>query len=162
MEFADKDSFASATNKTAAAETRETIHELRCARCAEPFEPRKHGGGKPQKYCGEKCRTAGYAEKQRRQIIRQDDSSSEAADGPAHDPRPRGPSSPRDDYDWKGAAVVVREQQAIAMYRDDTGNLVIRQERAWDEEYDSCIMINEHNAERFFVELSALMRTAGL
>jgi hypothetical protein len=163
MESPDSGCFAILTDNASGVETMEAARGPSCVKCEKPFKPRQHGGGKPQKFCGEKCRTAHYVKTQRRKISRQDTSSSEAADKPpmSRDPRPRGPSSPCDEYDWKGA-VVIREQQAIAMYWDEAGNLVIRQKRAWDEEYDSCIIINEHNAERFLVELSALMRTVSV
>jgi hypothetical protein len=163
METADKSSFATATNSTTAVETGETPHELRCVRCDAPFEPRRHGGGKPQKYCGEKCRTADYAEKQRQEINRQGGLPSKPEDEPhsIRDRRPRGPSSGADDYDWQNGAVVVGEQQAIAIYLNGAGNLVIRQRRAWDEEHDCCIIIHEHNAERLLVELSHFISSAG-
>lgn len=162
MESADKSSFATATNSITAAETGGMPHQLRCVRCDAPFEPRKHGGGKPQKYCGEKCRTTDYAEKQRQEINRQDDWPCKTEDEPhsIRDLRPRGPS-PSDDCDWKSGDVVVGDQQAIKIYWDDAGRLVIRQERPWDEEHDSCIIIHEHNAERFLVGLSDVVSSAG-
>lgn len=41
--------------------------QFACEQCSTPFEPRKHSGGKMQKFCSPKCRAAFHADPQRSQ-----------------------------------------------------------------------------------------------
>lgn len=46
------------------------------------------------------------------------------------------------DFSWRDTeAVVVRQQDAIAVYSNPDGDLVIRRRRAWDEEDDVWIVV---------------------
>jgi hypothetical protein len=63
-----------------------------------------------------------------------------------------------DDFDWSaecrdGGSVVLREQRATAIYRNTAGDLVIRQERAWNEEEDPFIVITQQNEQEFLDKL---------
>jgi hypothetical protein len=46
------------------------------------------------------------------------------------------------DFSWRETdAVVVRQQDAIAVYSNPDGDLVIRRRQAWDEEEDVWIVV---------------------
>ncbi len=53
--------------------------------------------------------------------------------------------------------MAVGEQRAVAVYPNPDGDLVIRQERAWDEEEDHIIIVRIENAERL---AQAIIRAA--
>lgn len=58
------------------------------------------------------------------------------------------------DFDWlTDKSVIVPEQQAIAVYRNPKGELVIRQMRAWCDEEDRFIVIHDGNVETFLDKL---------
>jgi hypothetical protein len=47
-----------------------------------------------------------------------------------------------EDFSWRDTdAVVVRQQDAIAVYSNPDGDLVIRRRRAWDEDDDVWIVV---------------------
>jgi hypothetical protein len=47
-----------------------------------------------------------------------------------------------EDFSWRETdAVVVRQQDAIAVYSNPDGNLVIRRRRSWDEDEDVWIVV---------------------
>lgn len=65
-----------------------------------------------------------------------------------------------DDFDWlNDESVVLEEQPATAVYRNRAGGLVIRQQRAWDEEADPCIVIAAASIDEF---LEAVINAAGI
>jgi hypothetical protein len=56
------------------------------------------------------------------------------------------PETSWEDFDWRTRqSVVVQEQQAIPIYHNPVGNLVIRQERSWSDDQDSFILIHPSN-----------------
>ena len=66
------------------------------------------------------------------------------------------------DFDWDDAGdsdIIVRHQPAIAVYANGTGSVVVRQERAWDEDTDLCIFVRPENAKRI---AEAILFHAGL
>ena len=54
-----------------------------------------------------------------------------------------------DDFDWAATNedVILPEQRAIAVYTNNWGQAVIRQEKAWDDEDDTYVVIDhaEHS-----------------
>lgn len=63
------------------------------------------------------------------------------------------------DFEWStDDDVIVREQAAIAVYRNAAGGVVIRQERAWEEDSDVFIVVRPEYAA---VVASAIMRALG-
>ncbi|MFL9827181.1 hypothetical protein [Rhodoplanes sp. SY1] len=59
-----------------------------------------------------------------------------------------------DDFDWdENDSIVLQEQRATAVYRNKRGALVIRQERSWDEEDDTFIVISRTNEQAFIDRL---------
>lgn len=60
------------------------------------------------------------------------------------------PIAPTADFDWNNDndAVVLPEQPATACYRNPRGEIVIRQQAAWDQDEDSFILILPQNARR--------------
>lgn len=71
------------------------------------------------------------------------------------------PIDPHDSsFDWNDReSVTVPEQLAVAIYRNPYGAVVIRQERAWDEDSDIYIIIQPENAEAV---ANAILREAGV
>ncbi|MFO1098232.1 MAG: hypothetical protein U1E81_08140 [Xanthobacteraceae bacterium] len=58
------------------------------------------------------------------------------------------------DFSWSDDDVVVlRPQQAVAIYRNPRGDLVIRQERTWSEHDDPFIVICRNNEQEFLDRL---------
>jgi hypothetical protein len=70
------------------------------------------------------------------------------------------PRSESGDFPWWGddQDIVLRDQVATAVYRNRHGGVVIRQQRQWDEEGDTTIIIGRENAIRV---VYALLRAAG-
>jgi hypothetical protein len=62
-----------------------------------------------------------------------------------------GPPDPLyDDFDWSNDdSVILHEQRATAIYRNRYHGIVIRQERAWDEDSDPYMIISEENLVTF-------------
>jgi hypothetical protein len=64
-----------------------------------------------------------------------------------------------DDFDWaRDPAIVCHEQLAVAVYRTVMAKIIIRQERANEEEFDSFILIATENAAALAAEI---LRHAG-
>jgi hypothetical protein len=81
-----------------------------------------------------------------------------ALDGPANLPALIEPALDTKDsvFDW-GAAnedVVLRHQLAIAIYRNALDGLVIRQERDWNDDDDTYIVISPENVDAFIDKLT--------
>lgn len=67
------------------------------------------------------------------------------------------------DFDWNDPAeeaIIVREQAAIAAYRNPVGNLVIRRQRAWDEEDDAIVIVTRDCEAAFLENLAKRVREA--
>jgi hypothetical protein len=64
------------------------------------------------------------------------------------------------DFDWNGDddAVVLREQPAVAVYQNPRGQIVIRQERAWDEDSDTVVLILPENVSAIVRALQSVAR----
>lgn len=63
------------------------------------------------------------------------------------------------EFDWfADPDIVLREQLAIAVYKNPAHEVVIRQERAWDEDADTFIRVQPDNARRL---ADAILRAAG-
>ncbi len=58
------------------------------------------------------------------------------------------------DFDWaKDETVIFREQKATAVYLNEDGAAVIRQEKNWDEEDDIYIVVQPANLRRLISSL---------
>lgn len=65
-------------------------------------------------------------------------------------------------FDWTGDdSVVLGEQLAVACYINTRGNVVIRQERGWDEQDDTIIVVRPENLGHLIGALQRLEREAG-
>ena len=60
-------------------------------------------------------------------------------------------------FDWDSPATILPEQQAVAVYFNPSGNLVIRQERSWDREEDSFIFVARDSIPAFIDRLTDLL-----
>ena len=66
---------------------------------------------------------------------------------------------PTNDFDWSAdESVVCHKQPATAVYRNQRGDIAIRQEAAWDEDSDALIVIRPENA---LAIADAIKREAG-
>lgn len=142
-----------ATDETAAVASGSSVDEPRCAHCDEAFPPRKHGGGKPQKFCGEQCRMAHYANAKRDggKASRLNEESTpkvpEKAEvsGAVDVGRNKDEEKPKEH-------LLVPEQAEITCYWNEFGELVIWQApRGYD--YGSEIIVTREFAEEFANQL---------
>jgi hypothetical protein len=76
--------------------------------------------------------------------VSNDQSSALAAEA-----RVRSASAIEQDFDWSGDEVVLCEQRKTAVYWNKDGDLVIRQERTWDENDDPFMVIAASNVQEF-------------
>jgi hypothetical protein len=70
------------------------------------------------------------------------------------------PQSDNGDFNWWGddEAIVVRAQDAVAIYANGQGGIVLRAQRAWDETDDSLVIVNRSNIIRV---IYGMLRAAG-
>ncbi len=65
-----------------------------------------------------------------------------------------------DDFDWnsvrENGSIVQQQVERIAVYDNPNGDLVIRQERRWDEDQDVFIIIAKNNIDAVIAEMRAL------
>ena len=70
------------------------------------------------------------------------------------------PSEERWEMDWNNSEeVIIQEQRAIAVYTNTKEGVVVRQERAWDEEDDVVIILSTRQAVETLI--AALKRELG-
>jgi hypothetical protein len=69
--------------------------------------------------------------------------------------KPEKADSDAGDFDWSSdnEDIVLREQRALAVYWNTRGDLVIRQERYWDEIDDPFLVIGRNNVDAFLDRL---------
>lgn len=59
-------------------------------------------------------------------------------------------AQPDDDFNWHtDDSVILREQRATAVYRNRHGELIIRQQAAWDDEEDTFVYVTPENVTAF-------------
>lgn len=69
------------------------------------------------------------------------------------------PRQDYDDFDWgNDPSVVLHEQRATAVYQNNFGGIVIRQEKSWDEESDPYVVIGRENFVTFSEALAKRAR----
>lgn len=67
---------------------------------------------------------------------------------------------PEWEMDWiHGQEVIIQEQRAVAVYRNGKNGIVIREERAWDEEEDKVIVLSTPEAAHALID--AIKRELG-
>jgi hypothetical protein len=65
------------------------------------------------------------------------------------------PADDAADFDWfSDDSIVLRPQLAVAIYQNERGGLVIRQERNWDEDNDTFIVISPENISAFIDKIT--------
>jgi len=120
----------------------------RCEQCQQPFTPRTHTGGKPQRFCSMDCRTAFHA-------AQRDQHKPTCSDVPPvtafRQPSKRTPTTRdrKDDWEWWDEAdnedcIVQTRCDGVAIYENTSGRIVIRAEGR-DGEYDPIVQINREN-----------------
>jgi len=130
-----------------------------CQQCGALFTPRAHSGGKPQRFCSPECRSAFHAQRVPTSPTCSDQLKTVATQQPPAQEQPplsleaavkiaaaaHGIPVQREDpdqFDWSDDPdVVLREQTAVAIYRNKYDQVVIRQKAGWDEESDHFVII---------------------
>jgi hypothetical protein len=132
-----------------------------CDHCGDTFAPRTKSGGKPQRFCSPECR-ASYHDSQRPQ-------RGPTCEPPNALPAITGQSTPQtaqagspegdgeEDFRWGSESTIIPEQQAVAVYLNPNDDLVIRQERAWDQAEDSFVFVCRENIDAFVDKLTDLL-----
>ena len=124
----------------------------RCEQCGKPFDRRKHGGGSPQRFCNQDCRIAWHAAQRKPACTLE-----AAAIDPALEQYPEDAPEGGENFSWTSDEnVVLREQPATAVYFNQSGGFVIRQERAWYQDDDPFIHIAPNCIEEFIDKLTDL------
>lgn len=74
--------------------------------------------------------------------------------GAAPEPQRSSPDADDNEFSWSDkTAIVIAEQRAVACYFNTDGDLVIRQERSWNEDEDTFILIDKTNVDAFLDKL---------
>jgi hypothetical protein len=125
-----------------------------CEQCGKPFERRKHGGGSPQRFCSQDCRSAFHSDAQRGE--RSPACTLEAAViDPAPEKSPEDAPEGNSEFDWNDTeSVVLHEQPRTAVYWNTDGQLIIRQYN-WPDD-DSVILIASNSIDEFIDKLTDL------
>jgi hypothetical protein len=130
-----------------------------CDQCGGLFKPRSGSGGKPQRFCSRECRTAFHSEGQRPQRGPTSDAQTVAPRVAA--PEPPKPALTDDwrDFDWRDDdSIILRAQNAIAIYINGQGALVIRRQQDWpNEDEDTIIVISPDNIMPFVDRLTDIV-----
>lgn len=133
-----------------------------CEHCGGDFVPRTGSGGKPQRFCSADCRTA-FHERQRSQhgpTCARETQSKAITVQPAQISEPV-TAAADDVFEWNGDSTILPEQQAVAAYYNNAGDLVIRQERSWDREEDSFVFVSRESIPAFIERLTDLLGYGG-
>jgi hypothetical protein len=75
---------------------------------------------------------------------------------------PPTPITAEEEWSWSpdNSDIVIAHQPAIGIYRNGWGSITIRQERSWDEEEDTFVLVAPENLENLIRALSAFVRKA--
>jgi hypothetical protein len=132
-----------------------------CERCGRAFVPRT--SGRTQRFCSRECRK-GFHNAERSPNVSPNVSTSQNSNVSNPNVSTSQPNvsddvealekAPADrppavEFTWDSESVVLRRQKGVAVYRDEEGSLIIRQEREWNEEDDTFVVICEGNEQAF-------------
>jgi hypothetical protein len=143
-----------------------------CKQCGEPFTPRSSSGGKAQLFCKSECRQEFHSQRGQRSPTSDDENAAtgtqqppdlKLSSGPLQPVVPQQPAkeSPKpteaEDFDWRNdESIAISEeiQIATAVYRNRSGDVVIRQQAQWpDEDSDPFMIIADRNLQAFIDRL---------
>jgi hypothetical protein len=142
-----------------------------CKQCGEPFTPRSSSGGKAQLFCKSECRQEFHSQRGQRRPTCDDENAATGTQPPDRNlssgplqpviPQQSAKESPKsaeaEDFDWcndESIAISEEIQIATAVYRNRSGDVVIRQEAQWpDEDSDPFMIIAERNLQAFIDRL---------
>jgi hypothetical protein len=67
------------------------------------------------------------------------------------------------DFRWEpeNEDIIVPEQFALAIYRNHWGQVVLRQERSWDEDDDAFVRVNTESLPKVIARLQAILAEVG-
>jgi hypothetical protein len=126
-----------------------------CEHCQKTFEPRAGSGGKPQRFCSEKCRKAFHKAGDVGGDVGDVAGDVEAKEKtpPTADDRPStGIDYVVDDFTWDSVDVVLEQQKRTCIYWNDRGDLVIRQLASYPDD-DPYVVISSNNVSDFVDKL---------
>jgi hypothetical protein len=130
-----------------------------CLRCCRSFTPRQGSGGKPQRYCSPECRKGSIPNAPRSEVLNVQ---------PTPDPTPKaaedvgngvGDEDDSGEFRWNDEDIVVPCQPPIAIYRNPSGGIVIRQDQTAFYENDHWIVVLPENLPRLIRRLQEIERT---
>jgi hypothetical protein len=123
-----------------------------CAHCGEPFTPRNGSGGKRQIYCSPECKSAA-----RSQPITAPPTDNTNPNG--QEPTEVGWTDGRHGADWSraGSDIAIAGQAAVAVYENEFGATVIRQEGHYHQDEDHWIVVEPQNLRRLIDALSEFL-----
>jgi hypothetical protein len=134
----------------------ENSQQKRCERCSRPFTPRKGSGGKPQRYCSPECRKGTIPNAPRSEVPNVQPTPKAAEDvrnGVGND------EDDSDEFRWNDEDIVVPCQPPIAIYRNPSGGIVIRQDQTAFYDNDHWIVVLPENLPRLIRRLQEIERT---
>lgn len=129
-----------------------------CDQCGTPFEPRNGSGGKPQRFCSTECRLAFHAPANIPNVAQREEEKHWVP--MVMQPQDIEAAPAASNFNWSSDdSIVLREQPAIAVYRNSIEGLTIRQERAWNEDEDTIVVIAPQGIAAFMAALSKVCGT---
>jgi hypothetical protein len=140
---------AAPVDQTTDETTTKPVDQTTCEHCGKPFARRQGTGGKPQRFCSTECRTTFHGQRSQR--------SGPHVGANVGTLTVLRPEQDGCEFDWSDDDVVVlREQRLTAVYRNPHGDLVIRQERSWNEDEDPFLVIAADNVQPLIDKLCDL------
>jgi hypothetical protein len=136
-----------------------------CEHCGADLPPRQHTGGKPRRFCSDRCRSAFHAG------CTPPSNDAEPTSNPTlpmhlpvvEPPKPVKTDDDCHDFDWyspdDAESIVLVEQRRTAIYENKHHELVIRQQAGPCDDEDSFIYLSAENRQQF---VRALCREIGL
>jgi hypothetical protein len=134
-----------------------------CRRCGQPFTPRQRSGGKPQRYCSPKCRKGTVPDAAKSEVLNV---------GLTPNPTPKaaehvgngvgngvGDEDDSNEFRWDDEYIVVPCQPPIAIYRNPSGGIVIRQDQTAFYDNDHWIVVLPENLPPLIQRLQEIERT---
>ena len=133
-----------------------------CERCCRTFEPRKGSGGKPQRYCSPECRKGTLPNAPTSEIPnvqRTRNPTPKAAKEVGRDVgNGVGDEGDSEEFRWNDEDIVVPCQSPIAIYRNPSGGIVIRQDQTAFYDDDHWIVVLPENLPRLIRRLQEIER----
>jgi hypothetical protein len=139
-----------------------------CRNCHREFTPRKGSGGHRQVYCSSECRREADAERKANSPQRAQ-RAPQRAENLALEPLKGEFAMVAPDagdaggWDWinDAADIVCPEQQAVAVYTNTRGDVVIRQQQSWYDDADQFVVVRPEHLQALIDRLRVIVGIGG-